>query len=200
MTEDIILASQSPRRAQLLTTLKVPFRIVPSNFNEESIPYHSHPTRYVCEIAEQKALAIAAQNPKSTVIAADSVVFLEDRPFGKPPTRQDAVDYLSQLCGKWHSVITGVSVIKDGRHEQLAEETHVLFNPLTHDQINAYLNAITWHDKAGAYAIQGDGGALLVSQIRGCFYNVMGLPINSLQVLMERFGLSLWNYFSAHKD
>lgn len=195
---DIILASQSPRRAEILSALNLPFHVVPSHFDEDSVPYDNHPGKYVCQLAESKAKSIAANHPDSVVIAADTVVFLDHVPYGKPPTREDAVRYLTELCGKWHSVYTGVSVIKGNMHRQAAEETRVLFNPLSQDQINAYLNAIQWQDKSGAYAIQGNGGSLLVSKIDGCFYNVMGLPVSVLQTLLLHFGIDLWNYFDRH--
>ncbi len=195
MFQDIILASQSPRRAEILSSLNIPFHIVPSHFDEESLPYENDPGAYVCALAEAKARSISQNHPDSIVIAADTVVFLDKVPYGKPPSREEAESYLSDLCGKWHSVFTGISVVKGSDHRQAAEETRVLFNPLTPTQIGAYLNAIRWEDKSGAYAIQGNGGSLLVSQIHGCFYNVMGLPVSVLQTLLLHFGVDLWQYF-----
>lgn len=195
MTLDFILASASPRRAEILKSLALPFRVVVSHFDENSIPYEQDPEDYVKKIAFHKAESIAQQHPDSVVIAADTMVFLDKKPFGKPANREEAVSFLTELCGQWHSVFTGVSVVIGKNHMQSCEETKVLFNKLTTEQINSYLDGIHWQDKAGSYAIQGDGGALVVAQINGCFYNVMGLPINALQQLLVTFGIDLWQFF-----
>ncbi|MFA6916575.1 MAG: nucleoside triphosphate pyrophosphatase [Parachlamydiales bacterium] len=195
MTLDIILASASPRRAEILKSIALPFRVIASDFDESTIPYEQNPAEYVKQIAYHKAEFVAEKHPTAVVIAADTVVFLDKKPFGKPPTREDAVAYLTELCGHWHSVFTGVSVVVGSNHVQHYEETKVLFNQLTLEQINKYLDAIHWQDKSGSYAIQGDGGALIVAQINGCFYNVMGLPVNALQYLLVTLGIDLWQFF-----
>lgn len=195
MALDFILASASPRRAEILRSINLPFRVVASDFDESTIPYEQNPAEYVQKIAFHKAEYVAKNNPHAVIIAADTVVFLEKKPYGKPPTREDAVTYLTELCGHWHSVFTGVSVVVGNNHVQHYEETKVLFNKLNENQINKYLDAIHWQDKSGSYAIQGDGGALIVAQINGCFYNVMGLPVNALQYLLVTLGIDLWQYF-----
>ncbi len=198
MNPKIILASQSPRRAEILSQIKVPFSVVPSSFDEDSFPYDQNPESYVRELAENKAEVVSKAHPESIVIAADTVVFLEKRHFNKPSSFEEAVEFHRQLRGRWHSVWSGISIRQGKKHFSAAEETHVLFNALSDEQIKTYLNSITWHDKSGGYAIQGNGGALLVAQIKGCFYNVMGLPVNALQKLLTHFGIDLWQFLAKH--
>lgn len=193
MLPKVILASQSPRRAEILKALRVPFVVDHPSFDEETHPYNHNSAAFVSELAHGKAVSIAPKHPEAVVIAADTLVFQNGRCFSKPVDRNMAVEFITALAGKWHSVFTGVCVAYNGQVRELAEETRVLFNPLTPAQVNIYLDAIDWRDKAGGYALQNNG-SLLVSKIDGCFYNVMGLPVNTLQKLFEHFGLSLWDY------
>lgn len=198
MPNSLILASQSPRRAEILSAIGVEFTIAPSSFDEDQIAFDGDPQKYVCTIAEQKALIVSEQFPNDVVIAADTTVYCKGHNFGKPPTKEEAIRYLKALCGSWHSVFTGLSVIKNGVHIQQAEETKLFFNPLSEKEIDIYLSTIDWRDKAGGYAIQTNS-ALLLSKIDGCFYNAMGLPVNSLQSILAHFGINLWDFFARQR-
>lgn len=174
----IILASQSPRRKQLLEWAEVPFEIVavptdeswPMELKTEDVPVH---------IARQKALAVQNKLPAGSVIlAADTVVVLQDRIIGKPRDRDDAIAILSSLSGQEHRVITGVVIRRDEKESSFADSTAVRFHSLTRQQIEFYVDKYKPYDKAGAYAIQEWIGVIGIQSVDGDFYNVMGLPVS----------------------
>lgn len=189
----LILASASPRRADLLHSLNIPFEAIPSHFDEESIPFTGDMEAYVCELARSKALTIAARYPKALVLGADSAAFLEGRVLNKPRDAGEAEEFLKMLSGKWHKLYTGVCLVHGGRSHTQAEASEVLFNELGTRHIAAYIASGEWRGKAGGYTIQR-WGALLIARVVGCYYNVTGLPFNTLEQLMRTLGLSLWDY------
>lgn len=193
MLAHLILGSQSPRRKEILNFFSYPFEAVTSNFDEESIPFKGDPGLFVCEIASGKAKALALQFPDDIILTADTTVYHEGKNYGKPVDIEEAFLALSELAGKWHSVFTGVSLIKGDQHWTAFEETRILFNELTPEEIRQYHSKLHWSDKAGGYAIQMAGG-LAVKKIDGCYYNVMGLPINTVRKLLVNVGIDLWDY------
>lgn len=177
----LILASASPRRAELLKLLPVPFRVLPSDAPEVA-PEHLSPQE-VCQLnAHRKARAVAKKNPDALVLAADTLVFLDHEILGKPHNFKDAEKMLAQLQGRTHQVVTGVCLLHLRRHREriFAVSSDVLFHPLNQKQIRDYLKKIQPLDKAGAYAIQ-DAGEFIVSEISGSFSNVVGLPVEKLR-------------------
>lgn len=191
----LILGSQSPRRVEILKFFSLPFEQVSSHFDEDAVPYLGDPGKHASLLAEGKAKALAKLYPEAVILTADTVVSLEGKLFGKPENELKAFESLRELAGKWHSVYTAVVVFKEGKFLQGVEETKVLMNPLTDEQIRQYLKALHWADKAGGYAIQL-AGSLLVRGIQGCYYNVMGLPINTLAELLKKIGIDLWDHLS----
>jgi len=187
----LILASASPRRAELLKLLRVKFRIIPSDATEVA---HEHLTPLeICQLnAHRKARAVAKKIPDALVIGADTLVFLDNKILGKPRNLADARRMLARLQGRTHQVVTGVSLIHLRAHRErvFAISTDVLFHPLDAGQIRDYLSRINPLDKAGAYAIQ-ESGERIVSEISGSYSNVVGLPVERL-----REELSAWNYGS----
>ncbi len=175
-----ILASTSPRRAELLSLLPVKFTVVASDATEVA---HGHLTPLeVCQLnAHRKARAVAKKNPGALVLGADTLVFLGGEIFGKPRHLADAERMLSKLQGCKHQVVTGVSLIHlhTRREKIFAVSTDVLFHPLTRAQIKYYLSKMNPLDKAGSYAIQ-ERGELLIAEISGSFSNVVGLPVERL--------------------
>jgi septum formation protein len=177
----IILASQSPRRKQLLEWAEISFEIIVKP-TEESYPPGLETAEIPVYIARQKALAIMEDSQYKpgkdlTILAADTVVVLEGRIIGKPKDREDAIDILSSLSGKKHQVITGIVIIAD-KEIAFADTTEVWFHDLTREQIIFYVDKYKPYDKAGAYAIQEWIGVIGIKSIRGDFYNVMGLPVS----------------------
>ena len=173
----LILASASPRRAELLRQLQTEFQIVPSEA-AEVIDEQLSPQE-LCQLnAHHKARAVAKKMPDALVLGADTLVFLEGEIMGKPRDRADARRMLARLQGRTHQVVTGISLIHlRGHRERLfATSTDVTFRPLAAGQIGDYLSKINPLDKAGAYAIQ-EHGDLIVSEISGSFSNVVGLPV-----------------------
>ncbi len=174
----IILASQSPRRKQLLEWAEVPFEIVVKE-TDEGFPPGLTPDEVAIYIARNKAIAVQAQrNNDEIILAADTIVVLGENIIGKPVHREDAVSILLALSGEKHRVITGV-VIKKGDHEiAFADTTDVEFHNVTVSEIEFYVDKYKPYDKAGAYAIQEWIGVVGIKSINGDFYNVMGLPVS----------------------
>lgn len=186
----LILGSQSPRRKEILAFFSLPFQQVTPPFDEASVSFQGNPEEYVQSIAAGKAESLVERFPDSVILTADTMVFRAGKIYGKPQNQEDAHRILSELVGVWHTVYTGVAVQRGSRVFQAVETTHVLFNPLTQEQIRHYIAHTEWMDKAGGYAIQGKSG-LIVRKIDGCYYNVMGLPINTMEKLLRHFGIEL---------
>ena len=182
----IILASQSPRRRELLERMGIlNFEIIPAR-GEEVLDPALPPERLVEELSRQKAAEVAAgAAPEALVIAADTVVAVDGRVLGKP---EDAVRMLTALSGREHTVYTGVTVRRGGEEATEHEATSVRFRPLTTEEIRTYVSTGEPMDKAGSYGIQGYG-CLLVEGIRGDYFNVVGLPVCRLGRMLARFGV-----------
>ncbi len=184
----LILASASPRRAEILRQLNLDFQIISSDaaeiFDEQLSPLE------LCQLnAHRKARAIAKKRPDALVLGADTLVFLDHEIMGKPSDLAEARRMLSRLQGRTHRVVTGVSLIHlRAHHERIfAVSTAVTFHPLNADQINVYLSKMNPLDKAGAYAIQ-EHGDTIVSEISGSFSNVVGLPMEKLKEEIQAWG------------
>ncbi len=181
----LILASASPRRADLLGQLKLEFEIVPSDAPEVLDEFLS--PLELCQLnAHRKARGVAKKAPDALVLGADTLVFLDRNIFGKPANLDEAKKMLGQLQGRTHQVVTGVSLIHLRPHHEriFAVKTDVMFRPLGPEQIEEYLAKVNPLDKAGGYAIQ-EHGEFIVSEISGSFSNVIGLPMEQLQSALE---------------
>ena len=174
---NIILASQSPRRRQLLEWAEVDFEIVIEP-TDESYPLNLEPAEVAVHIAREKAKAVRDKAGGKTVIAADTIVVLGKEIIGKPKDRTDAISILNKLNGNHHQVITGVCIMTDGNEISFADVTDVEFHALKQEQIEFYIDKYQPYDKAGAYAIQEWIGVVGIKCVRGDFYNVMGLPVS----------------------
>ncbi len=174
----IILASQSPRRKQLLEWAEVPFEVVVKE-TDEHFPPGLQPEEIAVYIARNKALAVQQERSKDeTILAADTIVVLGDNIIGKPVHREEAISILLALSGETHLVITGVVIRKGEIEIAFADTTEVAFHDLNLEQIEFYVNKYKPYDKAGAYAIQEWIGVVGIKSIKGDFYNVMGLPVS----------------------
>jgi septum formation protein len=182
-----ILASQSPRRKQLLEWADVDFEVI-VQATDESYPPHLDPREVAEHIAEQKALAVLQSVPDNRiVIAADTIVVLDSEIIGKPKDRNEAISILSRLSGRHHQVITGVVLRSKEREMVFSEVTDVEFYNLLPAQIEYYVDKYRPYDKAGAYAIQEWIGVIGVKCIRGDFYNVVGLPVSRVVQTLKEF-------------
>ena len=187
MIPKVVLASASPRRRELLTLVGIEHTVVPSHLDETMHP-GEEPGPHARRLAVGKATAVAASHREAVVIGADTVVVLDGKVLGKPPTPEAARETLHALNGRTHKVITAVAVSHGGRTSEGAEEVAVTFRRLTDDEIDAYVATREGMDKAGAYGIQGFG-ATIVERIDGDFFAVMGLPLVRLIALLEDVGL-----------
>jgi septum formation protein len=183
----IILASQSPRRKQLLEWAEIPFDIVVKE-TDEHYPPGLLPEEVAVYIARNKALAIKPVSEADKIIlAADTIVVLNDSIIGKPVHREEAVSILYALSGEKHRVITGVCIIQGEKETAFADVTEVEFHKLTIEQIEFYVDKYKPYDKAGAYAIQEWIGVIGIKSINGDFYNVMGLPVSRVVRELNKF-------------
>jgi septum formation protein len=184
--QKIILASQSPRRKQLLEWAEIPFETMVSN-TDETYPQGLRVEDIAVHIAREKAQVVQDKTGSEKIIlAADTIVVLKGRLIGKPKDRDEAIRILHNLSGQTHTVITGV-VIKNAVHEiAFADKTEVSFHALTTEQITFYVDKYQPYDKAGAYAIQEWIGVVGIKSIRGDFYNVMGLPVSRVVQQLQK--------------
>lgn len=176
MINNLILASASPRRKELLSLAGFDFEVITSSVDEVVDPM-LEPCELVVSLAKQKAKDVAANNPGKTVIGADTVVVLNGKVLGKPRDEQDAVRMLQELSGKTHEVYTGVYIVSGNKSKGFYECTKVKFCTLTREQIEAYVATKEPMDKAGSYGIQGKG-CVLVEGIEGDYFNVVGFPVS----------------------
>ena len=180
----ILLASGSPRRSEILTSVGWEFiKAVPDI--DESERQGESPEDYVQRLAEEKAESIAAQYPDSIVLAADTTVVIDGQIIGKPADLDDARRMLKMLSGRWHDVLTGVAVKQDGSIVIGMERTGVKFSAMSNAEVEFLARMGDPLDKAGAYAVQAQA-ALFIEQIRGDYWNVVGLPIGLVYRLVKK--------------
>jgi septum formation protein len=180
--DPLILASASPRRAELLSTLGIPFRVDPSRVEETVAPGESVSAAAV-RLAEAKARDVASRSGESPVLAADTLVALGSRIFGKPGNDREADAMLRALAGRTHLVVTGIALHCSGRLCRAAVETEVDFAPMSETEIAWYIATGEPRDKAGGYAVQGHG-ARFISAVRGSYSNVVGLPVRAVYEML----------------
>jgi septum formation protein len=187
----LVLASASPRRRELLARLGLSFEVVPSAVTEAH-PVDVPTVQLVADLALAKARDVAGGlGPGVVVLGADTLVVLEDRPFGKPASRDEARAMLAALRGRTHQVVTGVAVVSTTAPRREAVETvtsQVVMRDYPETELEAYVATPEPYDKAGAYAVQGLGSRL-VARVEGCYTNVVGLPVSTTARLLRTFGL-----------
>jgi MAF protein len=189
----IILASASSRRQELLNRLTESFEIIISDFNEESIEFDGQCASYVMRLAEGKASNVCKSiKDEAIIIGCDTVVFLNEKILEKPKDENEAFHMLKLLSGSTHQVYSGIAIInnKTGNIDRDFVCTDVRFDNLSDEQIKKYIEKDEYKDKAGAYGIQGYGG-IFVEEIHGCYYNVVGLPLNKLSKMLRGMGINL---------
>lgn len=188
-TSRLILASASPRRRELLAQFGIPFTVIPSRFAEESVPY-TGADGYARQLAAGKADAVADGYPDHWVLAADTIVVLEDRSLGKPADPAEAREMMAALSGRVHQVYTGFSLRRrrGNRAADAAVRTDVRFRELSREEIEWYIQTDEPYDKAGGYGIQGLA-ALFVAEIAGSCSNVVGLPVAEVMTTLMREGV-----------
>ncbi|MGJ0427740.1 Maf family protein [Methylobacter sp.] len=190
MTVQLILASASPRRKELLDQIKVTYAVNPIDL-DETPHINESPLDYVKRVAAEKSAACVAQVGVSVpVLAADTAVVLDDLIMGKPKNQQDAIAMLTQLSGRTHQVYSAIS-LRGREHWQAVSITDVTFRPLTEQEMLAYWHSGEPADKAGSYAIQGMGG-IFVASIKGSFSGVVGLPLFETAELLAKQGIELF--------
>ncbi len=186
----IILASKSPRRKELLSLLGIEFAVITEDIDEK-INSSANIEEEIKRLSYEKAMAVSGSvSEDDIIVAADTVVVLGNRVFGKPKDATDAEEMLSTLSGKTHRVITGVTVLKGNKADTRAAATEVTFRNLSKEEIREYINTGDPFDKAGAYALQGIS-TIFVSGINGDHFNVYGLPVSMLALMLRGFGIKI---------
>lgn len=188
----VVLASQSPRRKTLLELIGLQFTCSPADVDENLDDMPGDPVQACMRLAVSKARAVAGMDPEALIIAADTIVVADGRVLGKPVDQADAFAMLSLLSGREHQVITAVCVLNTatGCIQTRSEITRVRFRSIQEDEIRAYIAGGEPMDKAGAYGAQGLG-AVFIEHIEGCFYNVVGLPLHTLYLMLQEQGVQL---------
>ena len=188
-TAPLILASESPRRRELLSAVGIPFRVIPSGVDETPVRGEL-PARFARRAARDKGMWVAGRHPGSFVLSADTIVVTGGKILGKPRNRADARRMLSLLAGREHKVYTAVSLLcaASGYEESGIEVSRVRFRALTPGEVAGYARTGECDDKAGAYAAQG-AGMLLIDRVAGSFTNVVGLPMTRVVAMLRRAGL-----------
>ncbi|HOO00469.1 MAG TPA: nucleoside triphosphate pyrophosphatase [Syntrophales bacterium] len=185
---ELVLASASPRREELLALMGLDFEVVPSSVDEAFMP-GERPEDHVLRLAREKALSVAASRPEAWVLGADTIVVIDGEVLGKPETPRQAREMLTRLSGATHEVFTGFAVVraKGGLIASRRVRSLVTFRDLTPDEIAWYTATEEPYDKAGAYAVQG-AGAFFIREIRGSYTNVMGLPLCEVVDTLKALG------------
>jgi septum formation protein len=192
----LILGSQSPRRKEILSHFNLPFEQFTSDFIEESVLFKGDPGAYAQAISDGKSETLRPLFPDAVIITADTVVYSQGKTYGKPRDEEESFSFLQELAGQWQSVYTAVTVRHNQKTFQGIEETRVLLNDMTAEEIRLYQNRLHLFDKAAGYAVQLPGG-IAVNRIEGCFFNVMGLPLNTLRRLLKHLDINLWEYMQT---
>jgi len=187
LSQHLVLASQSPRRAQLLRQIGWNPIVMPCDVAEVFDPART-PAENAQDLALKKALCVAQQVESGIIIGADTIVVLDGEMLAKPADTDDAVRMLKKLSGRTHTVYTGVALAEpSGRNLVGVEATEVTFRRIPEEEIREYVDGGSPLDKAGAYGIQDDYGAVFVTRIEGCYYNVVGLPLSKLHGMIIEF-------------
>ena len=187
MSVRVVLASQSPRRRELLTLVGIPHEVRPADLDERYLP-GEEPAAHCERLAREKAAAVATDAPDALVIGSDTIVVVDGDVLGKPRDEWHAAEMLARLSGRSHIVMTAVAVRFGGKERSAVERVTVAFHPLSPAQIVSYIRTREPMDKAGAYGIQGFG-ATIVARVDGDYFAVMGLPLQRLVGLMGELGV-----------
>jgi septum formation protein len=192
---EIILASASDRRQELMKRITENFKIIVSDFDEDSVAFKGDCREYVKILAEGKATNVSkklSNDLKSIIIGCDTIVSINNKVLGKPKTKEEAFSMLMELSGQKHQVYSGIALMDNESKKVITDFqcTDVFFSRLEEEDIRAYIETGDPMDKAGAYGIQGRAG-VFVEQIRGCYYNVVGLPLNKLNIMLREMGVNL---------
>lgn len=188
----IILGSASPRRKEILSFFSIPFEQGSPTFDERSLLFGGDPEGFVNEMAEKKALSLAGKY-KDPILTADTIVFCHNKVYMKPRDEKEAFQMLKELSGNTAEVYTGVCVYYQGKTRIKAAVSQITFQDLTDDEIKRYHEKFDCYDRAGGFYIQ-KAGSIIIKEIKGCFYNIMGLPINTVKELLLKIGIDLWDY------
>ena len=193
--KDLILASSSPRRKELLNRLSLDFKVDPSKINEDDYTA-DNPSDLVKLLAIEKAKDVSKKYKNAIIIAADTIVVYDNQILGKPKNKKAAFDMLEKLSGSEHYVYTGIAfnILEDETTELISDIDYsiVKMRNYNNNEINMYLNTGEYKGKAGSYAIQGFG-SLLVKEIRGSYFTIMGFPIHKLAEILPEFSINLYN-------
>ncbi|SPN73202.1 Septum formation protein Maf,Maf-like protein,Nucleotide-binding protein implicated in inhibition of septum formation,septum formation protein Maf,Maf-like protein [Chlamydia serpentis] len=191
----LVLGSSSRRRKAILEDFRFPFTVVSPNFDERKVAFCGDPIAYTQKLATQKAYAVSALSSDSDciIITADTIVVYEGHIFNKPQDKVEAIDMLKTLRNQTHTVITSLVVLHNKKLLKGSESSEVSLTMIPDHRLESYIETVGTLSNCGAYDLC-NGGGLIFKKIHGCFYNIQGLPIQTLKYLLEEFNIDLWDY------
>ncbi|CRI32518.1 Maf-like protein CPn_0022/CP_0754/CPj0022/CpB0026 [Chlamydia pneumoniae] len=194
MSLPLVLGSSSPRRKFILEKFRVPFTVIPSNFDESKVSYSGDPIAYTQELAAQKAYAVSElHSPCDCIIlTGDTIVSYDGRIFTKPQDKADAIQMLKTLRNQTHDVVTSIAVLHKGKLLTGSETSQISLTMIPDHRIESYIDTVGTLNNCGAYDVCH--GGLILKKVHGCVYNVQGLPIQTLKYLLEELNIDLWDY------
>ncbi|NNM43346.1 MAG: septum formation protein Maf [Chlamydiae bacterium] len=195
----VILGSASPRRREILQYFSLPFEQIPSHYDEEQIPFLGDPIAYVKTLSEEKGKWLSQKHPNSVVLTADTVVYANQKVYNKPKDSAEAFQFLQEFSGNWNEIYTAVSVRKGNQFFTEVEVTRLLFHTLSKEQMQKYHSHFYFADKSGGFAVE-KSGSILLQRIEGCFYNILGLPINAMRTVFLKVGIDLWDFLKSENE
>lgn len=178
-----------------MSHFRIPLTFAAPPFIEEAVPFEGDPGAYVMTLAKGKAESLHHSHPNGIILTADTAVYFKGKIYNKPVDLEEAISFLTDFSNNWVSVFTGVAVWNNNTCYSDYQESQLLFNPLSKKQIESFLNAIHWQDKAGGFTIQGLG-TMIIKEIHGCCNNITGLPMNLVQKLLLKAGIDLWDHLN----
>lgn len=192
----IILGSNSPRRKKMLEAFCLPFIQAPSDFDESLITFDASPEKYVMELAQKKAESLALKYPHDIILTADTIVYTPHKIFTKPENEQDALRMLRTFSGSKQDVYTGVCATKNNQFFCDFSKTRIYFQTLNEQQLQSYHKAFYLKDAAGGYDVT-ESGSIIIEKIEGCYFNIKGFPLLTIQNMLSKVGVNLWDYFKS---
>lgn len=181
----------------MLEGFSIPFEQIASDFDEGSYPFSGNPQEYVMLLAQKKAESLAKKYPKDIILTADTIVYIPHKIFTKPESEQQALEMLKSFSGSMQEVYSGICTTKNQKFYTDFSKTKIYFQNLTAEQMKQYHKAFYRQDAAGGYDVTG-AGSIIIEKIEGCYFNIKGFPLFTIQNMLSKVGVNLWDYLKSY--